>query len=164
MLLLLIDVIQDIGHSAQDLFLNAFDALLLVVGQIESGVQGISTAAVNFSKLCLIEYLLFRDETGPGGKVLLGARIVFLKVASVVKTCAVKVPVPGNKVDTILGRMSGQNRSVEISQYLEISRQPLSLQRGACSIKVMYSCTMQARLVARSQAWSRSEVATSSCQ
>ena len=50
MLLLLIDVIQDIGHSAQDLFLNAFDALLLVVGQIESGVQGISTAAVNFSE------------------------------------------------------------------------------------------------------------------
>lgn len=81
MLLLLIDVIQDIGHSAQDLFLNAFDALLLVVGQIESGVQGISTAAVNFSELCLIEYLLFRDETGTGGKVLLGAQIVFLKVS-----------------------------------------------------------------------------------
>ena len=70
MLLLLIDVIQDIGHSAQDLLLNAFDALFLVIGQIKSGIQCVGAASVNFGELCCVKNLLFRDEAGPGGEVL----------------------------------------------------------------------------------------------
>ena len=164
MLLLLSYALQGIGSRNGNLLLNAPDALFLLGSQIKTSVQGIRAASVDFDKLLLIEDLLFGNEAGADGEVLLGTCIIFLKVIALVETCAVKAPVPCDELDAKPGGMGSQHGSVEVSQQTVVTGQALACRGGACSSSVMYSRTVQARSVARSQARSRSGIATSSCQ
>ena len=84
MLLLLPYAIQSIGSRNGNLLLNAPDALFLLSSQVKTSVQGVGAAAVDFDKLFLIEDLLFGNEAGADGEVLLGTYIVFLDRKSVV--------------------------------------------------------------------------------
>ena len=57
----------------RDLFLNTFNALFLVDSQINSGIQCVGAASIDFGELCFVKNLLFGDETGTDGEVLLGS-------------------------------------------------------------------------------------------
>ena len=113
MLLLLSYALQGIGSRNGNLLLNAPDALFLLGSQIKTSVQGIRAASVDFDKLLLIEDLLFGNEAGADGEVLLGTCIIFLKVIALVETCAVKAPVPCDELDAKPGGMGSQHGSVE---------------------------------------------------
>ena len=89
MLLLLSYALQGIGSCNGNLLLNAPDALFLLGSQVKTSVQGVRAAPVDFDKLLLIEDLLFGNEAGADGEVLLGTYIVFLKLIALVETCAV---------------------------------------------------------------------------
>ena len=80
MLLLLPYAIQSIGSCNGNLLLNAPYALFLLGSQVKTSVQGVRAAPVDFNKLLLIENLLFGNEAGADGEVLLGTCIIFLKV------------------------------------------------------------------------------------
>ena len=162
MLLLLSYALQSIGSYNGNLLLNTPDALFLLGSQVKTSVQGVRAAPVDFNKLLLIENLLFGNEASADGEVLLGTYIVFLKVIALVETCAVEAPAPCDELDAKPGGMGSQHGSVEVSQQAVVTGQ--AFRGGACSSSVMYSRTVQARSVARSQARSRSGVATSSCQ
>ena len=89
MLFLLSYAFQGIGSCYGNLFLNAPDALFLPGSQVKTSVQGVGAAPVDLNKLLLIEDLLFGDEAGADGEILLGACIVFLKVIALVEARAV---------------------------------------------------------------------------
>ena len=116
MLLLLSYALQSIGSCNGNLLLNAPDALFLLSSQVKTSVQGVGAAAVDFDKLFLIEDLLFGNEAGADGEVLLGTCIVFLKVIALIETCAVEAPVPCDELDAKPGGMGSQHGSVEVSQ------------------------------------------------
>lgn len=122
------DVLLNIGCSVQDLLLNAFDTLFLFVGQIQSSIQGVGAALVNFNQLLLIKNFLLRNEARANGEILLGIFIVCLKVFSLVESCVIEVPVPSNEMDAKPGGMSCQHGSVEVSQQIVVASQALSLQ------------------------------------
>ncbi len=49
-----------------------FNALFLVDSQINSGIQCVGAASIDFGELCFVKNQLFGDETGADGEVLLG--------------------------------------------------------------------------------------------
>ena len=133
MLLLLPYAIQSIGSRNGNLFLNAPDALFLLGSQVKTSVQGVRAAPVDFNKLLLLEDLLFGNEAGADGEVLLGTCIIFLKVIALVETCAVKAPVPCDELDAKPGGMGSQHGSIEVSQQAVATGQALGLQ-VVCSL------------------------------
>mgnify|MGYP000566729590 CR=1 FL=1 len=72
MLFLLSYVRQHIGNRNCNLVLNTTDAFFLLGSQVKTGVQGISTAPVDFNQLILIEDLVLGGETRADGEVFLG--------------------------------------------------------------------------------------------
>ena len=128
MLILLSYALQGIGSCNGNLLLNAPDALFLLSSQVKTSVQGVGAAAVDFDKLFLIEDLLFGNEAGADGEVLLGTYIVFLKVIALVETCAVEAPVPCDELDAKPGGMGSQHGSIEVSQQAVVTGQALGLQ------------------------------------
>lgn len=127
MLLLLSYALQGIGSCSSNLLLNSPDALFLLGSQVKTSIQGVRAAPVDFNKLLLIENLLFGNETGADGEVLLGTYIVFLKVIALVETCVVEVPVPCDELDAKPGGMGSQDGSIEVSQQAVVTGQALGL-------------------------------------
>lgn len=121
MLILLSYAFQGIGSRNGNLFLNTPDALFLLGGQLKTSVQGVRTAPVDFNKLLLIEDLLFGNQAGADGEVLLGPCIVFLKVIALIETCAVEAPVPCDELDAKPSGMCSQHGSVEVSQQAVVT-------------------------------------------
>lgn len=99
-------------------------------------------------KLFLVENLVLGDKAGTDSKVLLGSQVIVLKVVAVVETCPAEVSVPGHKVDAEFGLVSSQHSPVEVGQHSKVSSQSLCPQGGACSSRVVYSRTIQARSAA----------------
>ena len=116
-LVLFSDAAHDIGHPIFDLLLHALDAFLLLIGQVEARIQCVGTAAIYLDELLVLEELLFRDEAGAGGEVLLGSIIVSGEVVTVGHSLAVVIPIPGDKLDSVFAVRSGQHRSIEVGQH-----------------------------------------------
>ena len=71
MLVLFSDSVNDIRHPIFDLLLYAPDAFLLFIGQVKTCIQCVGTASIYLDELLILEELLFGDEAGAGGEVLL---------------------------------------------------------------------------------------------
>ena len=117
MLVLFSDSVNDIRHPIFDLLLYAPDAFLLFIGQVKTCIQCVGTAAIYLDELLVLEELLFRDEAGAGGEVLLGSIIVSGEVVTVGHSLAVVIPIPGDKLDSVFAVRSGQHRSIEVGQH-----------------------------------------------
>ena len=127
MLLLLSYALQGIGSCSSNLLLNSPDALFLLGSQVKTSIQGVRAAPVDFNKLLLIENLLFGNETGADGEVLLGTYIVFQKVIALVETCVVEAPIPCDELDAKPSGMGSQHGSIEVSQQAVVIGQALGL-------------------------------------
>ena len=55
--------------------------------------------------------------------------IVVLKVIAPVESCAVKIPIPGDEVNTMLGQVPSQHGSIEFGQCSVVAGQPLRFQQ-----------------------------------
>ena len=71
--------------------------------------------------------MLFGNETGADGEVLLGTYIVFLKVIALVETCVVEAPIPCDELDAKPSGMGSQHGSIEVSQQAVVIGQALGL-------------------------------------
>ena len=82
MLILFMDLLHDIRHTALDLFLNTPDTFILIISQIEARIQRISAASIYFDHLFGRKKLLLRDQAGAGGEVLFCSFVVFHEVVA----------------------------------------------------------------------------------
>ena len=78
-------------------------------------------------RLCFVKNQLFGDETGTDGEVLLGSRIVILKVMALVETCAVTAPVPCDEMDAKPGGVGSQHCAVEVGQQAVVAGQEMCI-------------------------------------
>ena len=122
MLVLFSDAFRDIRHPIFDLLLHAPDAFLLFIGQVKACIQCVGTAAIYLDELLVLEELLFRDEAGAGGEVLLCSIIVSGEVVTMGHSLAVVIPIPGYKLDAVSAVRSGQHRPIEVGQHSVVTR------------------------------------------
>ena len=130
MLVLFPDAAHDIGHPILNLLLHALNALLLFTGQVEASVQCVGTASVYLDELLVLEELLFRDEAGASGEILLGSIVVAAEVVTMGHALAVVIPIPGHKLNTEFTVCSCQHCAVEVGQHSVVTSQSVQLERG----------------------------------
>ena len=96
-----LDPAHNIRRSVFNLLLDALDTSLLFAGQIETCLQRVGKATVDFVELPVPEEMLFRAEAPTGGKVLFGSVVVSGEAVTVGYALLVAASVPGGESDTI---------------------------------------------------------------
>ena len=128
-LVLFSDAVYDIRHPIFNLLLYALDALFLFVGQVEACLQRVGAASVYLDELLVLEELLFGDEAGAGGEVLLGSIIVPAEVVPPMQTCSIVVALPCDELHTMFAVHSRKHSAIEFCQQFVLVLQSNCFQR-----------------------------------
>ena len=125
---LLTDALHNVRHLAFDLLLDAFNTFFLLCGHVQTVVERVGAATINFDELLRLKKDVFWNEAAAGGEVLLGSFVVLLKIVTVGHTPVVKVPVPRHELRPPLCGMPCQHCAAEVREDAVVSLQALRLE------------------------------------